>query len=213
MSTVTALARKDHLGGRQSLREAIAAAGEAREQVSAIKDAIERAQRFAWAGRDKLEAATKRVTAAKAEDAEALASALVGGGSTPPQAATQRAREELLAAGDALEAARSAVTRLEADLKDAEDAAKRAAGGVRAIVAAILAPLAEKMRNEAQHLRAEYLKRQHAIDAMAERLDGFTHLDFSVRDEEYRALCASVRQPWLDAIETLKRDADAPLPG
>jgi hypothetical protein len=37
-------------------------------------------------------------------------------------------------------------------------------------------------------------------------------LDFSVGDAEYRAFCASVRQPWLDALEALKTDADAPLP-
>jgi DNA repair exonuclease SbcCD ATPase subunit len=157
-------------------------------------------------------AATKRVTAAKGEDAEALAAVLVSGGSAPPQAATQRAREEQLAATDALEAARSAVTRLERDLKDCEREVERADEAVRAAIAAMLQPTAQKMIDEAKHFRAEYLKRQHAIDAMAERLDGFKRLDFSVGDDEYRALCVSFRGPWTAAIERLTRDGDAPLP-
>ena len=39
------------------------------------------------------------------------------------------------------------------------------------------------------------LTRMFAIGALAERLDGFTQFDFSIRDEEYRKLCASVRDP------------------
>jgi hypothetical protein len=199
------------LPGRQSLREAIARAAEAKSQVAAIKDALERAERLAWAGRAKLEAATKAVSAAKAEDAEQLAAALVSGGSVPA-AATRRAREEQAEAADALEAARSAVARLEADLKDAERAAERAAKDVSVAIAAALAPVARQLAEEARRFRAEYLKRQHAIDAMAMNSNAFTHLDFSVGEEEHRQLCAAVRQPWLDAIEALKQDADAPLP-
>jgi hypothetical protein len=111
-----------------------------------------------------------------------------------------------------LEASRAAVVRLENNLADAEDAAKRAAGGVRAVVSAMLAPVAKRLADEAGILRGQYLTRMFAIAAMAERLDGITHLDFSIRDQEYRTLCASVRDPWTAAIERLKSDASAEVP-
>ena len=146
-----ALHRRTTAPIRAPTRRALAASAIARQEMSAIEDAISRAERLAWASRTKHETATKQVTAAKAEDAEQLAAALVSGGPSSPQAATQRAREEQLAATDALEAARSAVTRLENDLQEAARAAERANGGVRAAIAAVLKPVAQKMIEEAKH--------------------------------------------------------------
>jgi hypothetical protein len=212
MSVTSIAARKpDHLPGRAPLAEAIARAAEARQEVSAIKAAIEAATNLAWAGRAKLDAATKAVAAAKREDAEKLADALVHGAGSTPLQSIRRAREEEVEAADAVEAARSAVVRLDRDLKDSEREVGRADKLVRAAIAQVLRPTALQMLEEAKYFRAEFLQRQYAIDAMD--LDGFERLSSAVSEAEHRALSASIEGPWRDAIAALKRDADAPLPG
>ena len=211
--SVTSIARKDHHPpGRAPLAEAIARAAEAKSQVTAIKDAIERAERLAWASRTKVEAARKAVTTAKAEDAEALADSLVQGAGTTPLQTTRRAREEEIEAVDALEASRAAVSRLETDLQEAQHAAKRAGKGVRAIISALLKPVAERMREEASSLRVQYLTRMYAVAAMAEQLDGISYLRFDIGEAEHRQLRATISQSWLDAIDALARDSSAAIP-
>jgi hypothetical protein len=210
--SVTQLAPKK-IDERAELRRAIAAVAEARAEVAAIRDAVERAEYLAMAGRAKLDVARKAIVTAKARDAEELAAALVrGAGSTPVQM-VQRARAEETAAVDALEASRAAITKLEANLKRVEYEVERADKGVRDAVAAIMAPFAEKMRAEARDLRSKYLMRMYVIGAMVEsRLDGVAPVLFDIREEEHRQFCAAVLRPWVDAIEALMRDADAPLP-
>jgi chromosome segregation ATPase len=211
--TVTAIAtpRKNDLGGRQSLCEAIARAASAREEMDAIKEAIERAHALSMASRRKLEAAMKAISAAKASDAEALADALVQGANTTPLQTIRRAREEEIEAADAVAAARSAVARLESDLKDAEAAAMRADKAVRAAIAVVLKPVAERMTEEASALRAQYLTRMFAIGAMSD-LGGVARLIFAISDAEHRQLSASVGRTWEAAIAALKTDSDALLP-
>jgi hypothetical protein len=211
MATVTAISpRKDHPDSRAALRAAIAAVAEAKSEAIAIEGAIESAANLAMECRNRLQVATSRVAAAQREDAERLADSLIHGGTAPPQT-VGRAREEQLAASDALGAARSAITRLEADLKHVQYMAEGADKAVRAAIAEVLRPMAKRLTEEAAQFRAEYLKRQHVMDALAMRLDGFTHIDFSIQDAEHRALCATVRQPWFDVIERLKRDASTEL--
>jgi hypothetical protein len=195
---------------RGALRAAIARVAEVRQEASAIESAIESAASLAMVCRGRVEAVAKAVTAAQREDAERLADSLIHGGTAPPQT-VGRAREEQLAAADALGAARSAITRLEADLKHVQYMAEGADKAVRAAIAEVLRPMAKRLTEEAAQFRAEYLKRQHVMDALAMRLDGFTHIDFSIQDAEHRALCATVRQPWFDVIERLKRDASTEL--
>jgi hypothetical protein len=214
MATVTALTTRKNPESpeRGALRAAIARVAEVKSEVGAIEGAIEGATHLAMACRQKLEKATKAVTAAKAEDAERLAAALISGISAPPQQ-VRRAREQEVEAADALGAARSAITRLEADLKHAQYMAEGADKAVRAAVAAIMAPLAEKMREEARDLRSKYLMRMYATGAMVESgLDGVAPVLFDIREEEHRQFCAAVRRPWFDVIEALRRDADAALP-
>jgi hypothetical protein len=212
--TVTAIvARKNPDSERAALRAAIAAVAEAREQRGAIEAAVEAASHLAMACRQKLEKATKAIAVAKREDAERLADSLIHGAGTAPLQTIGRAREGEVAAADALDAARAAVVRLEADLKDVDREVEGADKAVRGAVAAIMAPLAEKMREEARDLRSKYLMRMYVTGAMVESgLDGVAPVLFDIREEEHRQFCAAVRRPWFDVIEALKRDADAPLP-
>jgi hypothetical protein len=213
MSTVTALAaRKSDLGGRQSLCEAIARAASAREERDAIKEAIERAHSLSMASRRALEAATKAVAVAKASDVEALADALIHGTNTTPVQTINRAREEMAAAGDALEASRAAVTRLESDLKDAEAEAKRADKAVGIAVAAVVAPIAEQMTKEASTVRARYLELMFALGAMVDAGLGGKYLQFEITDAEYRQLSTSVGRRWKTALDALRENADSELP-
>jgi hypothetical protein len=160
----------------------------------------------------KLEAASKAIAAARVEDVQQLAAAITSGGTASPQA-TRRARAAEAEAEDTIAMARAAYEQLESDLRDVEREAERMDKAVNVAVAEVLRPTALRMTEEAKHFRAEYLRRQHAIDAMAMSLDGFKHLDFSVSEAEHRALCSSVRQSWMDKIAALKTDADASLPG
>jgi hypothetical protein len=214
MSTVTALARKsDPLGGRQSLKEAIARAAEAQAEVVAVQEAIERAHGLSMASRRKLEAATKAIDVAKREDAEQLADALVRGTETTPVQTINRSREEMVAAGDALEASRAAVTRLESDLKEAEAEAMRADKAVGIAVAAVVAPIAEQMREEARAARGRYLELMYATGAMVDAGLGGSYLQFAISDAEHQQLSTSVGRTWKTVIEALKTNGDAPLPG
>jgi hypothetical protein len=160
--------------------------------------------------RRRVEAAGKAIAAARAEDVQQLAAAIASGGTVSPQA-TRRAKEAEIEAGEALAMARAAHEQLETDLKDVEREAARADRGVRNATAEVLKPTALQMLEEAKHFRAEFLRRQHALDAMD--IGGLERLQLGVSEQEYRQLCATVRQPWLDAIAALKRDADARLPG
>ena len=189
----------------------------AQADADRLRDAIEAATNLAMAGRRRLEAATKAVTTAKAADAEAMAEALANGdgGAASPRA-TRRAREAEIEAGDAVEAARSAVVRLERDLKDAEHEAERAGKDVNAAVAAVLRPTALRMIEEASALRARYLALMYAVSAMVENgLGGgeFTYLRFEISDAEHQQLSTSVGRTWKTVIEALKTNGDAPLPG
>ena len=125
---------------------------------------------------------------------------LVQGAGTTPLQTTRRAREEEIEAVDALEASRAAVSRLETDLQEAEHAAERASKGVRAIISALLKPVAERMREEASALRVQYLTRMYAVAAMAEQLDGISYLRFDISEAENRQLRATIGQSWSDAI-------------
>jgi hypothetical protein len=213
MSTVTALAHKsDPIGGRQSLKEQIARAASAREERDAIKEAIERAHGLSMASRRKLEAATRAINDAKREDAEQLADSLIHGASTAPVQTINRAREEMVAAGDALEASRAAVARLESDLRDAEAAAMRADKAVGIAVAAVVAPIAEQMREEARAVRGRYLELMFALGAMVDAGVGGKYLQFEITDAEYRQLSTSVGRTWKTALDALRENADAPLP-
>jgi hypothetical protein len=210
-ATVTAMRKAEGGDERAALRAAIEDVKRIQAAVDAQHGAIERAQRLVWEARRRFEATGKAIAEARIKDAQQLAAALTSGEEASPQAAKQ-AKEAETEAGEALAMVRAAHRQLEADLKDSEHEAARAAKDVTAAIAVVLKPAAQKMIEEAQRLRVEYLKRQHAIDAMAMSLDGFKHLDFSVRDDEYRALCATVRQPWLDVIKALREDPDAALP-
>ena len=207
--------RKSPMGlpGRQPLCEAILAAAKAREEMTAIKAAVERAEGLVAVCRRKVEAARETIATAKAQDVEDLASALVRGAGTTPLQTIRRAREEEVEATNSLAAARAALTRLvERDLKDAEHEVERADKAVRAAIAAVLKPTAQKMIEEAKHFRAEYLTRMFAVGVMVDGGLGVERVRFDISPDEYRQYCAAVGRTWETAIKALREDADAPLP-
>ena len=216
-----ALARKpdERSDPRAALREAIAAAASAREEVVAIQEAIERAHGLSMASRRKLEAATKAIAVAKREDAEQLADALVRGTETTPVQTINRAREEMAAAGDALEASRAAVTRLESvDLKDAEDGVARANKDVTAAIAALLKPVAQRMLAEVHSRKKAYLTAQAALSALGSLWNPWDDIakqidrTSSANEDGVQASAAS-RKQWESAIAALRLDPDvAELP-
>jgi hypothetical protein len=213
MATVTAIAKKDDSADpHAALKRAAVDAQRARAAVDHHRDAIERALHLVTAARRKAEAASKAVAAARDEDAQALAAAIITGSTASPQA-TVRSRELEIEASDTVLMARAAYKRLESDLKDVEQEVVRADKTVRAAIAAVLKPTAQKMIEEARTFRSQFLARQYALDALCMSLDGFEHLRFDISEAEHRQLCGSIRQSWMDTIDALKRgDIDARLP-
>jgi hypothetical protein len=204
--SVASLARKDERPDeRAELRRAIAAAAEAREQVAATEAAIERSVRLVSEVRRKFEAASKAVAAARDEDAQQLAAAIVSGDTVSPQA-TRRAKEAETEAGDALAMARAAYKQLENDLPGVEAEAKHASKAVDAAIAAVVSPVREQMIAEAKAVRARYLVLIAALAAIGEPLQ------FSISDAEHRQLSSTTGARWRAAIEALKTDAGAELP-
>jgi hypothetical protein len=208
---VTALARKNLDPERAALREKIADAAAARKKVTATEAAVERAGNLVSGARRKFEVASKAVAAARDEDAQQLAAAITSGETVSPQAA-RRAREAEIEAGDDIAMARAAYAQLEADLKDAEREVEGAGKAVNVAVAAVLKPVAERMIEQADRARSQYITKMYALSAMVDAGVGGKCLLFEITDAEHRRLSASVGQTWRAAIEALKTDSDSPLP-
>ena len=203
---------------RAALREPIAVAAAARKKVSATEAAIERAEGLVQTNRVRLEAATKAVATAQAEDAKQLAAAIAVGGSSPARA-TRQARAAEIEAGDDVENARRALATLRVDLEDIEREAARADKAVDSALAERLKPTALLLIEKARDHHARFVATSEALSAItrlftawdggeitkqANRVAAFT-------DEDAR-MAAGVRQQWQAAIEALKVDADAELP-
>jgi hypothetical protein len=210
--SVTALARKNPDPERVALREAIAVAAKARQAVSATEAAIERAKGLVQTNKAKFEAATAAIVTARDEDARQLAVAISAGGASAARA-VKKARVDADEAADDLETAKIAVATLKVDLEDVQVEATRAGKAVAAAAAAVLAPIATRMTEEAGAYRARYLARMYAINALVESgLGKFEHLRFDISDAEDRQLRASVKQLWETALKALRENADAELP-
>jgi hypothetical protein len=204
MSTVTALARKNPDSERGALREAILAAAKARQEMAALESAVERSVRLVSETRRKFEVASKAVAAARDEDVQQLAAAITSGETVSPQA-TRRAQAMEAENREAIALTRAAVARLENDLKNAEDEAKRADKAVDTAIRAVVAPARAEMLAEAKAVRARYLVLMAALAALGEPLQ------FSISDAEHRQLSATVGRTWRDALSALRTDPDAPF--
>lgn len=222
MATVTAISRKDKDSGdeRAVLRDAVAAAAEARDAVTRAENVIERAERLVAENQTKLANATKAVADAQSEDARRLASVLAAGGTSPTARATRQARTDEAEAADDVAAARSALASLREDhLVDAERVAV-ASRAVDAAVAAALKPTALVLLKEARACHLQFLRMCEALSVMSRSFNPWNDGGDLVKqigragspsEDDVRASVAT-RHEWQAAIEAMKTNADAKLP-
>lgn len=223
---------------RTALAEAIAYATELRAQLLATHSAYDTARPVVWAAVEVLDAAPELVERAKANAAIYLQQQARGLAPEPPQT-IREARNLVADAQDALDAARAAVTALEAErdrlqgrLPYAEDAVRKAARAV----------LHAEAGGAACALVAELAAMQHAMAALGDTVEwlagagAFTVIDRpgghygKPEDDAVREAIGRTHSPpstwkgivrtrpdpvtagWAAAFAMLQLDATAPLP-
>jgi hypothetical protein len=219
MATVTAI-RKDEGNERGALRHAVSAAAKARAAVAAHHAAIERAQEHVAEAVGNVAAASAAVNTARQDHAKQIASVITGGGSPTATGLIRAARAHERDAEDELAALKEALGSLQADLADLETDVSVAGRAVDAALAEMLKPVATRLLEEARAHHLRFLTTREALNVVGrsfnpwdggeltkqiDRVGTFSEADVRVS--------IATRQQWLDAIEALKMDAGAPLPG
>jgi hypothetical protein len=221
---------------RDALREAIAARAVAHAEAERLQEAVGRAREMARAADEKMNRAAEELEMARASHATALAQAATTGVTPKANGALRVARATLHDSEDELEAARTALQRLEADRID--DRAAQAENNVLVAVAKVLAPVCEELLAEAVRRRAELLaltqtlfvltseetavprvggEVQRAVAADARRAplmdlrERVLRLNLLPTQEELITAQSAIRS-WIEWRTALRRDADAPLP-
>lgn len=222
---------------RTALAEAIASVTELRAQLDATHKALDTAQPVVWAANDALDAAPELVERAKANAAIYLQQQARGLAPEPPQT-IREARNLVADAQDALDAARAAVTALQAEraslqsrLPMAEEAVRRAARRVlhaeaEASACAMAAELATMQRAMvALGNTVEWLAGAGAFAVVEQHGGSYGKpADEVIRMALYRLQSPpyswnglALAQPgatagWVAAFAALQADATAPLP-
>lgn len=244
MSVVTALRRPAKAGDvpplsaeRAALAAAIANLAELRTKQAATGMAIGTAQPLVWAAVNALDAAPELVERAKANAAIFLREQAQGLSPVPPQT-IREARNLVADAEDALEAARAAVTALEAERDSLNGRVPMAEDAVRRAARAVLHAEAE---GRACALAAELAAMQRAMDALGDTVEWLASAgaltvverpggsygrpeDETIRmtlnrlhspPDSWHGLARSQPSPaaeWAAAFAALQVDATAPLP-
>jgi hypothetical protein len=212
-----ALLKKNTGGARADLRQKIAAAAVAEAKAECHRQAIERARTLVRSGEAKLEEATAAVASARDHDAKELAQAITAGGSSPARA-TRQARAKVDEAPDDLETSQSALASLREGLGELADEAERSQKVVVAAIVELLVPVARALLAEARDHKVQFQRRLYALDVLSSLLP----LPTDIKGEKERLpilvtpeameLSRTVQRDWKAALETLKTNADAPLP-
>jgi hypothetical protein len=216
---VTAIVRTDDGGDdpRDELSEAIAEAKQARAELDRHREALDRARSLVRQGAARVEAAVVAVAQAQETDAAALVGAIVAGAPSSVVGAARKARIAEDACRDEVAAAEAAYGRLRVDVSGIAAEAERAERAVDAAVGGVLQPVARRLLDEARNLRLEFLKRIYAVDTMRALLPADLVAEkerlLTFISPELMAASATVQKDWRTAIEALKGNPDAPLPG
>ena len=217
MATAAVLRKDDGIADpRGALREAIAGAREARASVVQYRDAVERAENLVMENRRKLETATRAVATARNDDVVRLAEAIADGGTVSVKKA-RAAEDDARDISDTFEAARKAVTKLKANLKEAEDAVGYTDRAVDRALAILLEPVARSLLERVHDLTARRARAQASVTALGSLWDPGTEISrridsTSATSDTYRHEMVAGRKEMQDALEALKRDPDAKLP-
>jgi hypothetical protein len=218
---VTAI-RKNGANGdplREALAVAITKAKKAEAEYERHREAVGRARELVRTSKAKLESASATIEAAKETDVQDLAEAISTGGSSTARA-LRKARTAETEAADDLELAQTAAHTLWAD-NTAEREVERAGTVVSAAIAAMLAPVAEELLAESRNLPERDWAIEQRLTVIRDAL-GYKHPLHaeigklwieSPASEEVLQRSMAIQRDWKAAIEALKADAEAPLPG
>jgi hypothetical protein len=212
--SVTALKKVDE---RAELRRAVADAQQARAAVAVQHAAIERGKQLVQEAEANLAAARTNVATAREGHAQHIAKTIAGGGSPTSTGLIRAARATERDAEDDVEATKSALLKLEADLVLVETDAAVAAKSITRALTSTLEPLARRLIEEARAAHAHYLELQAAAVEVAGLWDSWHELRTEagrvglMSDADSRVSNASAAK-WKSAIEAMRTDPDASLP-
>lgn len=212
---------------RQSLAAAVEKAADAREALNHHRSAIERVQANVRQGEHRIRAAEKALEEAQEAHAGALAAAAAD--DTPhPTNGVREARQAIADAQDDVEATKTALAQLKAELVDWERAAREADIELETAVTAVLEPQMRQLLDQAWELRNKlapirrslfalfndrpemakndlgFEKGQQQLDAIREEVSKFFGSFGSDIDEK-------TAEPWRAARERLRADPYAAL--
>jgi hypothetical protein len=216
MATVTALVSKKD-DERSALRQAVSAAAKARAAVAAHQSAIDRARGLVQEAQAQVAAAGVAVNAARESHAQSIADAIIGGSSPTSTSLVRIAQGHAADAAGDRDAARDALTRLEADhaLIAADEVAARKA--VDRVLVNLLEPTLRRLIAEANAHRDSFLRAQVALVEVAGLFDAWHPLSKEASlvglasDGDARVMEVSAAS-WRSALAALRENPDAKLP-
>jgi hypothetical protein len=204
---------------REALAVAITKAKKAEAEYERHREAVGRARELVRTNKAKLEAAATAIEEARESDAAELAKAISTGGASSARGLRQ-ARIAETEATDNLEMAQTAAHALWAD-NTAERESERAGMVVASAVAAVLEPVTRQLLDESKNLQERDWSIQQRLTVIRDAI-GYKHplhaeieksWNRSPASEEVLQRSMAIQKDWKAAIEALKADADAPLPG
>ncbi len=208
---------------RMALREAIAAEEAARRAVTRQQEAIQRAELHLTKAQSDLEVATAAVAEAKALDAANVAAAIHTAAAVGAPTAARKARAAEQEAADAVDVAKAALARMQADLVGMEDVERRGRNEVAAAVNGVLQPAVEALLGQAQEYKSrlavclstvslildDAMRRGSPLAGLRERHERVAAL--TATDVAGDALPAAIAT-WREALAALHKRFDVPLP-
>lgn len=212
----TAAIRK--VDGGDELRRAVSDAQRVKLAIDEARPSIERAEQQIRDAEQRLVAATAVIEKERKHLADQMADAAAAGRQAPATGAMRAARLAAADAEDSLAAAKDALRSLRTGLSDLEIDAATADRVVDRVLAETLRPVALQLLQEVHDLTAHRFRKQAALSVLGKLLDGSDTLARAINrtagiNDDYARVAIATEQEWRAAVELLKKDPSAKLPG
>jgi hypothetical protein len=199
---------------RDTLRRAIAELQKARDVVAERGSALDRARRHF---RD-IDARIAAAAAATVEAHEELADAIAAGEEPPAPTALRAARAAEADLQDQRAAVEGSLGRIRDGWHGAHSGVERAEREVDIAIRGVLEESAHELVKQVRGAHLRLVRLRGALTAVASRFDSWSDLakaaeHAGVFSDQLAAEARVAQRAWEGAIEALKADADAPLPG
>jgi hypothetical protein len=208
---------------RATLAEAIDAAAKATQSVETVRASVDRARLALTAAETKLsEASIAEETARKAK-AGRLLEAIEADRTIETDTSLRQARDAKIEASDDVAFARDALIAVETKLRNAEATIRSSGDQILTCAKAVTASAIPRLLEEAQAMQRDLEARRQVLSLLGDHDDSGAGYGEAVNEylsghifpfeqaggvpEDHPAVA-----PWLEIVDALARDADAPLP-